>query len=62
MRTFFLLAASLSVGYWYGFRDAQTHDEPLQRRVAEQMVQKAGGSSRTRVNADIDAKMARLER
>ena len=62
MRTFFLLAAGLAVGYWYGFRDAQTHDEPLQRRVAERMVQKTGGASRTRVNADIDAKMARLER
>jgi hypothetical protein len=62
MRTLFVLAAGLAVGYWYGFRDAQTHELPLQRRVAGEMVQKAGGSSRSRVTSDVDGQMRRLER
>ena len=61
MRTFFLLAAGLAVGYWYGFRDAQTHTQPLQRRMAGEIAQKAGGASRTRVQSDVDAKMRRVE-
>ncbi len=62
MRTFFILAAGLAVGYWYGFRDAQTHKHPLQRRVAGEIAQKAGGSSRSRVQSDVDAQMRRVER
>jgi hypothetical protein len=62
MRTFFVLAAGLFVGYLYGFRDAQTHDQPLQRRVAGQIAQKAGGASRSRVQSDVDAEMRRVER
>lgn len=62
MRTIFVLAAGVAVGYWYGFRDAQTHDQPWQRRVAGELVQKAGGSSRQRVQTDVDAQMRRVER
>ena len=62
MRTFFILAFGLAVGYWYGFRDAQTHDQPVPRRVAGNLVQKAGGSSRSRVQSDVDAQMRRVER
>jgi hypothetical protein len=62
MRTIFLLAAGLATGYLYGFRDAQTHDQPLQRRVTGQLVQKAGGASRERVKSDVDAQMRRAER
>ena len=62
MRTLLILAAGLAVGYWYGFRDAQTHTQPLQRRMAGTMVQKAGGASRERVQSDVDAQMRRLEK
>jgi len=61
MRTLFLLAVGLAAGYVYGFRDAQTHDEPLQRRVAERLVNRAGGASRDRVRSDVDAQMVRAE-
>ncbi len=61
MRTLILLVAGLAIGYWYGFHDAQTHTEPLQRRVAERMVQRAGGASRDRVRGDIDARMERAD-
>jgi hypothetical protein len=62
MRTLFILAVGLGTGYWYGFRDANTHKDPLQRRVAEQMVKRAGGASRERVRSDVDGQMQRAER
>jgi hypothetical protein len=62
MRTIFILFVGLALGYWYGFRDARTHTEPLQRRVAERLVTRAGGASRDRVRSDVDAQMQRAER
>ena len=62
MKTMFLLAAGVAAGYWYGFRDAQTHRHPLQQRVTERVVARAGGASRERVGNDIDGRMARLEK
>ncbi len=62
MRNIFILLVGLASGYLYGFRDARTHSEPLQRRVAERMVKRAGGASRDRVSNDMDAKMQRAER
>jgi hypothetical protein len=62
MRNVFILVVGLASGYLYGFSDARTHRDPLQRRVAERMVKRAGGASRERVSGDMDAKMQRAER
>ena len=62
MRTLFILGVGVTLGYWYGFRDARTHRDPLQRRVAEQLVHRAGGASRERVRTDVDDRMQQLER
>ena len=62
MRTLLILAAGVAAGYLYGSRDAPTHVRPLQRRVAERLVSRAGGASRSRVGSDVDAQMRRLER
>ena len=62
MRTFFLLLAALVGGYLYGFHDARTHELPLQRRLIGEIAAKAGGTSRSRVGGDIDAKMRGAER
>lgn len=62
MKTLFLLAAGLAAGYLYGFRDAQVNDQPLQHRIAERVVSRTGGASRTRVGNDVDTRMAGAER
>ena len=62
MRTIFVLVVGLATGYWYGFRDAGVNAKPLQRRVAERLVTRAGGASRERVRSDVDAQMHRAER
>ena len=62
MKVIFLLAIGIVVGYLYGFNDAQIYKQPVQRRVAEQIFNRAGGASRERVSGDIDARMQRAER
>lgn len=58
-RTLVLLGLGLVAGYAYGFRDAQTHDHTVARRVAEQLLDRAGGSARGKYNPDVDAEAAR---
>ena len=62
MKPVLLLAVGALAGYFYGFDDARKHDQPLQRRVAEQIYNRAGGSSRERVSGDIDGRVQRAER
>jgi hypothetical protein len=57
MKPLLILAVGAILGYLYGFDDAKKHTHPLQLRVAEQIFNKAGGSSRGRVSGDIDARM-----
>ena len=61
MKPLLILAVGLIAGYIFGFEDAQTHKEPLQRRIAQQVASRAGGSSRELVSGDIDAQMKRAE-
>ncbi len=62
MKPLLILAVGAILGYFYGFDDARTHEQPVHRRVAEQIANRAGGSSRDRVSNDIDTKMKRADR
>ena len=62
MRTLFVIVLALAGGYWYGFRDARTHELPLQRRLLSQIADQAGGGSRSRVSNDLDARVGKLDR
>lgn len=52
LRALFLLVVGVAIGYFVGFRDAQTHDKNVVIRV----VGRAGGSARGAVSNDIDSK------
>lgn len=58
-RPLLLLAAGLAAGYAFGFRDAQTHDRTVIRRVAEDVLARAGGSARGKYNPDVDGEAER---
>lgn len=62
MRTLFIIVVAVAGGYWYGFRDARTHEMPLYRRAVGQIAQKAGGASRSRVSNDLDARARSVDR
>lgn len=53
-RPLLLLALGLAAGYAIGFRDARTHDQTVVRRVAEELLARAGGSARGKYNPDVD--------
>lgn len=57
-RVLLILLAGVAIGYLYGWRDAQAHDEPAYTRV----ISGIGGSTRDHVRTDVDAKMNELER
>lgn len=57
-RIIFLLLVGMGIGYLYGWRDAQTNDEPAYARALSQV----GGSTRGLVKSDVDAKMDAVER
>ncbi|HLV26556.1 MAG TPA: hypothetical protein VKZ41_09600 [Gemmatimonadales bacterium] len=57
-RVVFILLAGIVIGYLYGWRDAQAHDEPAYTRV----ISGIGGETRNRVRTDVDAKMNELQR
>ena len=62
MKPLLLLVVGATAGYFFGFDDARKHEQPLQRRVAEQIYNRAGGASRERVSGDIDARAERAVR
>ena len=62
MRTLLIVAVALVGGYWYGFRDARTHEMPLYRRAVTEIAEKAGGASRSRVSNDLDARARSVDR
>lgn len=57
-RVALILLAGIAIGYLYGWRDAQVHEEPAFTRV----ISGIGGSTRDRVRTDVDAKMNELQR
>lgn len=57
-RVLLLLLVGISIGYLYGWRDAQVHDEPAYTRALGGL----GGATRDRVRTDVDAQMNELQR
>ena len=55
-RPLLLIGLGAAVGYAYGFRDAQQHDETVVRRAIEYAVAHAGGGARGKYNSDLDGR------
>ncbi len=53
-----LFIIGITIGYFYGFHDAKAHRDNVVRRV----VSTVGGSNRSKVSNDIDAKVEAAER
>jgi hypothetical protein len=53
LRILFLLIVGIAIGYMIGFNDARTHD----RHIVQRLVDRAGGSARSGVSNDIDARL-----
>ncbi len=54
-----IIAIGIGLGYWFGFKDAQTHREDVVTRI----VHRVGGSNRENFRTgDVDSRMERLER
>ena len=53
MRYIIILIVGICIGYGYGWKDAKTHDV----NIVERLVGRTGGSTRDRVNPDIDKKV-----
>lgn len=53
-----LFLLGIVVGYFYGFTDAKSHRDNVVRRV----VSTVGGSNRSKLSNDIDAKVEAAER
>jgi len=58
MKVLLVLAVGLALGYSWGWRDAQLHDED----VVTRLVHQAGGKTRASVRSDADHTMDSLER
>ena len=46
-----ILALGVAIGYGYGWKDAQVNE----KNVAERMVDRIGGETKTRMSSDADA-------
>ena len=57
LKTIVILLVGLSIGYWYGFSDAQVHKDNLAVRV----VHSIGGENRNKVRNDTDRQMDSVE-
>ena len=47
----FILALGVAIGYGYGWKDAQVNE----KNVAERMVDRIGGETKSRMSSDADA-------
>ena len=52
-----LVAIGVALGYWWGWTDAQVHDED----VVTRLVNRAGGKTRASLKNDADQTMDSLE-
>ena len=48
---FFILALGIAIGYGYGWKDAHVNE----KNVAERMVERIGGDTKSRMTSDADA-------
>ena len=53
-----ILGLGVAIGYGYGWKDAHLHE----LNVAERLVGKIGGASRSMVSGDADAHMVQAEK
>ncbi len=53
-----ILAIGVAIGYSYGWKDAQLHDQ----NVAERLVGRIGGDNKKNMDSDVDAKMRDVEK
>jgi hypothetical protein len=58
MKKVLLILAGLVIGYFAGFKDAQSHDETIIARL----VDRVGGDHRANVITDVDKQMTEAER
>jgi hypothetical protein len=52
-----ILALGVAIGYGYGWKDAQTHE----KTVAERVIDRIGGETRSRMGNDVDARFGTSE-
>jgi hypothetical protein len=52
------LIVGIVIGYFYGFADAKSHRYNVVRRI----VSTVGGSNRSKLSNDVDAKVEAIER
>jgi hypothetical protein len=52
------LIVGIVIGYFYGFADAKSHRDNVVRRI----VSTVGGSNRSKLSNDVDAKVEAVER
>jgi hypothetical protein len=57
-RVIFILLVGITIGYFIGFRDAETHDKNIIGRT----IDRVGGSARDNVGNDIDKKYDKIGR
>lgn len=50
VKTLFVLAVGVAIGYTYGYKDAKTHD----KMVVERMLDRAGGAARGKYDPNVD--------
>ena len=53
-----ILGLGVAIGYAYGWKDAHSHE----LNVAERLVGKIGGASRSMVSGDADAQLVQAEK
>jgi hypothetical protein len=49
---FFILTIGVALGYGYGWKDAQQHEQ----HVAERVLDRIGGETRARMGNDVDTR------
>ena len=57
-RVLLILVVGISIGYFIGFGDAQTHE----KNVIGRTIERVGGSSRDKVGNDIDSRYDKVGR
>ena len=57
-RVVFILVIGITIGYFIGFKDAETHDQNIIGRT----ISKVGGSARDNVGNDVDKRYKEVGR
>jgi hypothetical protein len=57
-RALVLILIGITIGYFLGFGDAQTHDDNIVKRL----VSRAGGAARGNLSNDVDSRLEKSGR